>query len=186
MPIKQIDEVDPERYANFEVGAEEEIAGAFSEFLKEHARTYKDELYSNTYVYEDEGVVKGYIALCAGSVARHIVSGSQKKRPRTEIKSSQYPAVLVGKLAVDKKYRNRGIGEQLMKHAFQVHRSIIEQIGARYMIIHAIPDVVGYYEKKFSFDKIKYNERGKTWTMGLDFFHYANWYRRRQEEGLIE
>ena len=58
-----------------------------------------------------------------------------------------YPAIKVGRLAVDKKYAKSGVGSYLVKTMREYAFSISEQIGCRYVTVDAYPYACEFYKK---------------------------------------
>ncbi len=58
------------------------------------------------------------------------------------------PAVKIARLAVDKNYREHGIGKMLMRFAVSLCVNvIIEQVGCRFLITDSKEDSITFYER---------------------------------------
>lgn len=88
-----------------------------------------------TYVVCNGNQVVGYYAIAAGSIARREAPGRIRKNMPDPI-----PALVLGRLAVDRCYQGRGIGQGMLKDAIARAMNVSEQIGARALIVHALND----------------------------------------------
>jgi len=88
---------------------------------------------SRTYVVCEDKQIVGYYAIAAGSVARGDASGQIKRNMPDPI-----PALVLGRLAVDRGCQGAGIGQGLLKDALARSINVSQQIGARVLIVHAL------------------------------------------------
>ena len=77
----------------------------------------------------------GYYALATGSVDREDVPGKVKKNMPDPI-----PIILIGRLAVDREFKGRGIGYGLLKDALSRIAKTAEEIGVRAALVHTIDE----------------------------------------------
>ena len=96
---------------------------------------------SRCFVVCDGLRVVGYYALAAGSVGMTEVPGALRRNMPTSI-----PVLVLGRLAVDLRHHQRGIGPGLLRDALRRALSVAGNVGARALLVHAIdPDVVPFY-----------------------------------------
>ena len=96
-----------------------------------------------TYVVTD-GRVVGYYCLSGHSVVRGSVGGGWFARNAPEA----IPAVLLGRLAVDRTVQGRGLGASLLAHAIITAREASELVGLRALVVDPIDDdAVVFYER---------------------------------------
>jgi GNAT superfamily N-acetyltransferase len=77
--------------------------------------------------------VIGYYAICMGQILNQDVTGSMRRNmPR------QIPAVILGRLAIDKKWQGEGLGKALLNDAVQRSARAAQEVSARLLIVHAI------------------------------------------------
>jgi len=85
--------------------------------------------------------VVGYYALAMGQVLNREVPGGMRRNMPAKI-----PAVMLGRLAVDKTLQGRGLGGSLLRDAVVRSLRAAQAIAARLMIVHAIsPAAEAFY-----------------------------------------
>jgi len=96
-----------------------------------------------TYVVTD-GRVVGYYCLSGHSVVRGSVGGGWLARNTPEA----IPAVLLGRLAVDRAAQRRGLGASLLAHAILTAREASDLVGLRALVVDPIDDdATDFYER---------------------------------------
>ena len=63
----------------------------------------------------------------------------------------QMPVIVLGRLAIDRKFSSRGLGKGLLKDALLRSLYVSETIGARAVLVHAIDDPAAGFYRKFEF-----------------------------------
>lgn len=101
---------------------------------------------SRTYVVCDDKQVMGYYAIAAGSVDH----GDAPGRIRRNM-SDPIPALILGRLAVDRGCQGAGIGQGLLKDAVARSINVSKQIGARVLIVHALSNKAEAFYLKHGF-----------------------------------
>ncbi len=116
---------------------------SLDDWLIRHARRSERDGGARTYVVVDRelGQVVGYYALAAGSVVRDQAPGVVRRNMPDPI-----PAAVLGRLAVDHRYRGRGIGAGLLKDAVLRSVGAARHIGAQVLLVHALDEAAaGFY-----------------------------------------
>jgi GNAT superfamily N-acetyltransferase len=104
-------------------------------------------LTARTYVVAAGSRVAAYYCLATGAVVRGALPSAKLRRNTP----NEIPVVVIGRLAVDKRFQNRGLGPALLRDAILRALSASELVGMRAILVHAIDDAaVGFY-KKFGF-----------------------------------
>lgn len=86
--------------------------------------------------------VLGYFSLASGAVDRQFMTGKLKKNmPRS------VPITTLGRLAVDTSLNGKGVGSSLLKAAWQTAADQSLLIGSVALIINALPNAVGFYQR---------------------------------------
>lgn len=111
------------------------------DWLRKRARGNHAEGGSRVYVTCDgEGAgagkrVAGYYALASGSISAELAPGSFRRNMPNPV-----PAVILGRLAVDKSWQGKGVGRSLMQDAALRVLQAADTIGIRGMVVHALSD----------------------------------------------
>lgn len=112
-------------------------------WLRERAFANMEASASRTYVICPSGSSKviGYYAICMGQILNQETVGSMRRNmPR------QIPAVILGRLAIDKQWQDQGLGKALLQDAVQRSARAAKQVSARLLIAHAIsPEAEAFY-----------------------------------------
>lgn len=108
---------------------------SLDDWLKRRAVQNQASGASRTFVCCDDGQVVGYYALAASAVAPAQAPGRFKRNMPDPI-----PVVVLGRLAVDKTQKGRGLGRALFQDAALRTIHAAEVIGIRGLIVHALSD----------------------------------------------
>lgn len=87
---------------------------------------------SRTYVVTAGKKIVGYYCLAAGSIQHEAAPGKIRRNMPEPI-----PAVVLGRLAVDKAFHKRGIGPALVLHALEQTQAVAKVVGIRALLVHA-------------------------------------------------
>ena len=79
--------------------------------------------------------VAGYYALASGSISPELAPGSFRRNMPNPV-----PAVILGRLAVDKTWQGKGVGRSLMQDAALRVLQAADTIGIRGMVVHALSE----------------------------------------------
>ena len=98
---------------------------------------------SRTYVVSAGGRVVGYYALATGAVGQHEATGRVRRNMPEPI-----PVMVIGRLAVDHEYQEKGLGSALLRDALLRTLSAASIAGIRAVLLHAISDdAKRFYER---------------------------------------
>ncbi len=96
---------------------------------------------SRTFVVCNEKEVVGYYALATGSVIRQQAPGKIKRKMPDPI-----PVMVLGRLAVDRKWQGAGLGSGLLRDASLRTFNVSKQVGVRALLVHALSEgAKGFY-----------------------------------------
>lgn len=90
---------------------------------------------SRTFVVCNENEVVGYYALATGSIIRQQAPGKIKRKMPEPI-----PVMVLGRLAVDRKWQGAGLGSGLLRDALLRTYNVSQQVGIRALLVHALSD----------------------------------------------
>jgi predicted GNAT family N-acyltransferase len=103
---------------------------------------------SRTFVSVDteSALVAGYYCLSASSLT-HDEATSNLRRNMPE----PIPVILIGRLAVDTRYKGMGLGVSLLQEAIRKGVEASRIVGARALVVHAISESAEQFYLKFGF-----------------------------------
>jgi GNAT superfamily N-acetyltransferase len=101
---------------------------------------------ARSYVLRDGRRVVGYYCLATGAAAR----ASVPRKLRHDL-PDPVPAMILGRLAIDKDYQRKGIGSALLKDALQRCLQVSGQVGVRAVLVHAIDDAARNFYAAYGF-----------------------------------
>ena len=114
---------------------------SLDEWLKRRARANQASGASRTYVVCEEQRVAGYYALASGAVA--IEEASRRLRRNMP---DPVPVAVLGRLAVDRRFQNHGLGRAMIRDAASRVVQAAGLIGIRGILVHAIsPEARAFY-----------------------------------------
>ena len=124
-------------------------------WVERHSATARKRGTAVVYVTYCEGSVAGFYTLSTHSVARADVDGGWLSRNAPD----QIPAVLLGMMGVDEKYKGLGLGAQLLRDAILNSMKIAELAGARALVVDPTGDDAASFYRHFGFSEIKGTSR---------------------------
>jgi GNAT superfamily N-acetyltransferase len=102
---------------------------------------------ARTYVVAVDARVVAYYCLAAGSV---VLAALARARLRQNM-PDPIPVIVVGRLAVDRRFGRRGFGRGLLKDCVLRSLGIARQIGVRAILVHAVDEEAGSFYRRFGF-----------------------------------
>jgi len=151
----------PDRFAGFTAPAplaEHHDLSAFNsdepvleDWLRQRALRNMKSAATRTYVIcpAESTVVVGYYALCMGQMLATDVTGSMRRNM-----PSQIPAVLLGRLAIDRKWQGKGLGGYLLRDVVRRARRAAQDVPARLIIVHAISPAAEAFYQHYGFTRL--------------------------------
>ena len=115
-------------------------------WLKQRARPNEAAGASRTFVICEGDRVVGYYSLAAASIMHSYVTGKAKRNMPDAM-----PAVLIGRLALDKACRGRGHGISLLQDAVLRVVGAAETVGVRVILVHAMSEDAKIFYQRFGF-----------------------------------
>lgn len=122
------------------------------EFLLDDACPHQSDLLTVTYLVRHEGLVVAYFSVLNDKIAlEQFPSKSQFRKLQTLLPHRKrgyksYPAVKLGRLAIDKNFRGSGLGSQLLTYIKVLFISG-NRTGCRFITADAYHQAVSFYEK---------------------------------------
>ncbi len=61
------------------------------------------------------------------------------------------PVIILGRLAIDKNYKAKGLGAALLKDVILRSKEVSKQVGSRALLVHSLTDEANAFYIKFEF-----------------------------------
>jgi len=117
-----------------------------NEFLTDDALKYMKQNLATTYLcnHTKHGLL-AYFSISADSIE---ISEKEKEIFREYDKAlREYPAIKIGRLAVQKEYKRNGIGERIIEIVLGYALEMNNRLAVRYVSVDAYPESAGFYER---------------------------------------
>jgi GNAT superfamily N-acetyltransferase len=133
-----------DKFATFDCGE-----ASLNEWLRSRALKNETTGASRTFVSIDaeSGDVAGYYCLSASSLALEDAPGRVKRNMPAPI-----PIILIGRLAVDERFKGRGLGVSLLQDAVLKGVEASRIVGARAFVVDALNEDAERFYRKFGFE----------------------------------
>jgi GNAT superfamily N-acetyltransferase len=123
---------------------------ALDEWLKRHARPADASESARVFVVTENGIaVVGYYALAAAQIE----PGSATARASKGQPSRPIPAILLARLAVDRRHQSRGLGRSLLQDVMLRCVAAADEIGVRVLLVHAKHDRARRWYERYGFEE---------------------------------
>ena len=126
-----------------------------NDWLRQVARQHQEKGLSRTFVAtldEAPDSICGYYALTLVELEnRNLPEDWRKKMPR------RIPGVKLGRLAVDKKFQGKGLGDLLLVDALTRAQRIYREAGGIGLFVDAIDERAASYYRRFGFESVPDN-----------------------------
>jgi GNAT superfamily N-acetyltransferase len=119
---------------------------ALDDWLRRHASANEQAGGSRTYVVCVGRRVIGYYALATGAVGQATATGRVRRNMPDPV-----PVMVLGRLAVDRAYQRRGLGEGLLRDAILRTLGAAELGGIRAILVHAISEEAKRFYERHGF-----------------------------------
>lgn len=113
------------------------------EFIHNEALKFQKERLGVTYLFQHEGESVGFLTLSMADLKR----ARMNVEDRLAIGIENYPALLIGQLAVCKKFQARDVGTYLCDFCLDRALKFSERVGCRFIVVNAIESAIGFYQK---------------------------------------
>jgi GNAT superfamily N-acetyltransferase len=123
---------------------------ALDEWLKRHARGADASESARVFVVTEDGAtVVGYYALAAAQVEpRSATARAAKGQPSRPI-----PAILLARLAVDRRHQRQGLGRSLLQDVLLRCVAAADEIGVRVLLVHAKHERAKQWYEQYGFEE---------------------------------
>jgi GNAT superfamily N-acetyltransferase len=108
---------------------------SLNDWLKRRALKNQRNDASRCFVVCEDNIVVGYYSLSAGGIAQEAAPKAMRRNMPDPM-----PVLLLGRLAIDKRYHNQGIGQALLRDAMLRAATHAESMGIFAILVHALSD----------------------------------------------
>lgn len=126
---------------------------ALNDWLRSRA-TASEGLSARAYVVMQGAVVASYYCIATGAVAHAAAPGRLRRNMPDPI-----PVMVIGRLAVDRRYQGKGLGQGMLKDALQRILGVSRMAGVRAVLVHAIDDAAAGFYAAYGFRPFAAGER---------------------------
>jgi GNAT superfamily N-acetyltransferase len=120
---------------------------SLDEWLVQQATANQAAGFSRTYVVTDDGRVVAFHAVSSFAIWRADAMGRARRRSPLQI-----PAVLLGRLAVDRRLQGRGLGAALLRHAMELTVVAADAVGIRLLVVNALDEQAAAFYRRFGLE----------------------------------
>lgn len=122
-----------------------------NEFLVEDAKGFLDKRIATSFILKDEGRIVAYFCLLNDKISRQDVTNGQWKKIRGAFPDRKqfgsYPAIKIGRFAVDSDYKGCNVGTDLMNLLKEMLNEHPTYSAFRYVTVDAYLSAVSFYQK---------------------------------------
>jgi GNAT superfamily N-acetyltransferase len=152
------------------------VSDELNDFLKNDALGGQNSMISRTYLCFYKERLVGFITLIGDTIEAKLMI---KKDGIEDYEYEKYPAIKIGRLAVDKDCEGQGIGPHMLKWSIGLVYQISQRIGCRYITVDSKKDSIWFYEREGF--KLVNKQRNRNFPP-----MYLNMYAFRQKMEHIE
>lgn len=126
--------------------------GDLNDFLIDESKDYQTELLARTYlvIHKQSGVIAAYFSLLNDVIRLNETEKKVRNRINRKIPFSKqrnhYPAVKVGRLAVNEAFTSQGIGRYILDNVKFIFTHG-NRTGCRFVTVDALTTATGFYEQ---------------------------------------
>lgn len=160
LTVKKLDEQTD--LSGFDCSKDDDMG--LNEFIHKEAMNYQRESLGTTHLFYYKDNIVGYATIATSDI--------EVKYTRLHLpffRPMKYPTLLLGRLAVDNRYRGRNIGHCICLWCVGLAKELAEKIGCRFVIVLTSQSKKGFY-RKCGFDICPGHEEKKRVLMYIQTF----------------
>jgi len=141
---------------------------SLNQWFRRHAWRNQENDASRTSIVCDTvtGAVVGYVSLSASQIEReHLPKSAQRNRP------DPIPAILLGQLAVDRRYHGKGYAKSIMLFALTTAVKLSQDIGCFGVLTHPLDAEVRAFYHRFGFEGLPFDPNHRMLVRMVDLKH---------------
>ncbi len=117
-----------------------------NDWLRKRAVNNESSWASRTYVLCEGNKVIGYYCLATGAIDRE-----EAPNPLRRNMPDPIPVLVLGRLAIDRRYQNQGVGRALLRDAVLRALQVAELAGAAALLVHALSEQARIFYQSWGF-----------------------------------
>jgi GNAT superfamily N-acetyltransferase len=132
-----------------------------NDFLcSEEVKNYEDQLLGRTFLVFYRGSLVAYYTVSTGSLRKETIEGSRSVKDFDKLTVEEVPAIVIGRLAVDRRFQKKGIGDHLVQK-IRIESLNRERFIARLVLVQAKESAFVFY-KNVGFDFVNETRRERS------------------------
>lgn len=136
-----------------------------NEFLREDALRYQEQLIAKTYVVIYLQKIIAFFSVMNDSLKLNIEETMSTPRLR---RLHEYPAIKIGRLGVDKQYKQKGFGSFIIGYVVGLARLVNTNSACRFVTVDSYHESVPFYEKQGFIRNQMYEKKQDFTSIRLD------------------
>lgn len=114
------------------------------------------------------GAIIGYVSLSAAHIERAFLpKAAQRNRP------DPMPVILLGQLAVDRRYHGSGYARSLLIHALKTAVRLSDEMGCFGVLTHPLDEEVRSFYSRFGFETLPFDPKRSMIVRIVDLKHHG-------------
>ncbi len=113
-------------------------------FIQKEARPFQAANLGITYLVLFKEMMIAFVTVAMGAIS---VSRMKFEEKVEGVELQTYPALLLGRLAVDNRFWGKDVGSYVCTWGLGLARKLSREVGCRYVVLHAREAVVPFYTK---------------------------------------
>ena len=122
-----------------------------NDFLNKDAKNYLASLFTVTYLIQRDTEILAYFSLSNDRITRYDFGKSEWNKLNRNVandkRKKSYPAVKLGRLAVDKQSAQLGFGKLILFYIRETYANVLQTAGCRFITVDAYAAVTDFYER---------------------------------------
>ncbi len=130
---------------------------SLNQWFRRHVWRNQQNGVSRTNVVCDPAIsaVAGFVSLSTGEVARAFLA-----KPAQRNQPDQLPVILLGQLAVDRRWQGKGLARSLVHFALAISLRFSREVGCIGVLTHPLDDGLRAFYRGFGFEDLPFDPHG--------------------------
>ena len=138
----KFEKLDRQDLSSFDCRDDGKDEQGLQEFIEKEALNYQQENLGVTYLILLNEKVVAFLTVAMTSI---FVERMKEEEKLAGVPFENYPALLLGRLGVDNRFRHKQLGTKACSWCLGLARDLSKRIGCKYVVLHARDAVVPFY-----------------------------------------